>query len=392
MERKSWVNITIGMILKNFTLAFLIGTASLSSAGCGVLDLATENFFSVVGLNETGTVISKSAFIRSSYAVVAADLLEVKRGQRVELLEEFEDDAKVLWYRVRAADEDQTEGWIEAQHIINEESLDKSRLLAEQAKDFQTQAFGQLKATSNLRLSPSQDTSNILLRLDSQASFDIVEWQFVPKSSDELEKPENEEIKAAEEEKGQDEPPKLDEVYDIWYKVRLSPSQSPAPMGWVFGRQVSLQIPSEIVYFQTNDRKFVTWHRLDDSIPDTLRTSVVETDIEIRKPSSWVILTRTNEVKAVDGVEPDFDGILVLGFDKYNEEHYTAYSTRREKIEVWGRLPLKVEGTGDEKTFTVRIRNEANGEMEEKRFVLFKDKNRRLRVTPPGDLKKKSKK
>ncbi len=375
------------MIFRKYILITVILFGGLLSSGCGIIDLATENLFSVVGLNESGTVISQRANIRSSYAVVAADLLEVKRGQQVEVLSEFTDDSKVLWYRVRANDEDETEGWIEAQHVIKEESLDKSRLLADEDKDLQTQAIGQLRAESNLRLTPEQSDTNILLRLDNSASFDIVAWKYVPKLKDDVEAPQSEEIKAAEQDKAKDEPAKLDETYDIWYKVRLDPAVSPAPMGWVFGRQVSLQIPSDIVYFQTNDRKFVTWHRVDDIGKDLPPAGVPGADVPISKPASWIILTRTNDVKAIDGIEPDFDGILVLGFDKYNEEHYTAWHTKREKIEVWGKLPLKLEGVGDDKSFTVNLRNMKSGEMTEKRFVLTKDKNKRLRVSPPEKLK-----
>ncbi|MGI8669679.1 MAG: hypothetical protein ACR2J3_07500, partial [Aridibacter sp.] len=199
--------------------------------------------------------------------------------------------------------------------------------------------------------------------------------------------------KAAEENK-KDEPAKLDETYDIWYKVRLDPSVSPAPMGWIYGKQTDLQVPSDIVYYQTNDRKFVTWQRVDDYEPSETADNN-NPGARVTKPGSWVILTRTNDVKAIDGVEPDFDDILVLGYDKYNQEHYTAYSTYREKIEVWGKLPIKLEGTGDSKTFTVKLRNDSTGKMEEQRFVLFKDKSNRLRVTPPEfvkNLKEKKKK
>ncbi len=376
------------MIFRNYLLILAVISGSVLSNGCGILELASENLFSMAGLNATGTVISKRANIRSSYAVVAADLLELRRGQIVEVLAEFEDDSKVLWYRVRASDEEQTEGWIEAQHIIKEDSLDKSRLLAEEAKDFQAQAIGQLRASSNLRLTPEQAEDNILLRLDDGTSFEIVDWKYVPKLASDVEETQNEEIKAAEEGKSPDEPEKLDEKYDIWYKVRLGPDASPAPMGWVFGRQVSLQIPSDIVYFQTNDRKFVTWQRLDE--PGVPKAKEVPKDSEIQdsRPGSWVILTRTNEVKAIDGVEPDFDGILILGFDRYNEEHWTVYHTLREKLDIWGRLPIRLEGTGDKKQFTVNLRNSETGKMEEKRFVLYKDKDKRLRVTPPADLKK----
>lgn len=376
------------MIYRKSLLITIVAFWGLCLNGCGLYELASENLFSIAGLHSTGTVISKRANIRSSYAVVAADLLEIKRGQIVEVLAEFQDDSKVLWYRVRASDEDQTEGWIEAQHIIKEDSLDKSRLLADEAKELQAQATGQLRAASNLRLAPDQNDSNILLRLDNGATFDVIDWQYVLKLSDDVEETQNEEIKAAEEGKSANEPSKLDETYDIWYKVRLGSDVSPAPMGWIFGRQVSLQIPSDIVYYQTNDRKFVTWQRLDDPGIEKPKNIPFESDVKLTRPGSWVILTRTNDVKAIDGVEPDFDGILILGFDRYNEEHYTAYHTLREKLEIWGRLPLKLEGSGDNKQFTVNLRNSETGKMEEKLFKLYKDKNKRLRVTPPADLKK----
>lgn len=377
------------MLIKKIFIIGIILFGAIALSSCGLVDVATENIFSVIGLNQTGTIISKRANIRSSYAVVAADLLELKRGQQVEVLDEFTFE-KVLWYRIRANDEDETEGWIEAQHIIVEESLDKSRMLAKEDEGLQSQATGQLRATSNLRLTSKVEDENILLRLDNGATFEIVDWEFVAKGKgeDEGTQPENEEIKAAKEGK-EDEPEKIDDKYDIWYKVRLDPSVSPAPMGWVFGRQVELQVPSDIVYYQTNDRKFITWQRLDDPGTDEVKTPSKDTGAKVSKPGSWVILSRTDEVKAIDGVEPDFDGILVLGFDKYNEEHYTAYSTYRDRIDVWGRLPLKVEGTGDDKTFSLQIRNEQTGQLEEKRFVIFKDKNNRLRVTPPEDLKDK---
>ncbi len=376
------------MLLKKVFIFSIILFGSIAMSGCGIVSAVTENVYSTIGLIETGTVISQRANIRSSYAVVAADLLEVKRGQQVDVLDEtlFE---KVTWYRVRANDEDQTEGWIEAQHIIKEESLDKSRKLAEDDKNLQPQALGQLRAASNLRLTPRQEEGNVLLQLDDGSTFEIVDWEFVEKEK-KAEESENEDIKAAKEGK-EKEPAKLDETYEIWYKIRLDASVSPAPMGWVYGRQVELQVPSDIVYFQTNDRKFVTWQRLDNT-DATETVADKDTGAKVTKPGSWVILSRTNEVKAIDNQEPDFDGILILGYDKYNQEHYTVYSTKREKIDVWGLLPLKVEGSGDNKTFTVNLRNEDTGEMEEQRFVLFKDKSKRLRATIPEALKNKKKK
>jgi hypothetical protein len=365
-------------------LIFSLFLSILPAAGCGVVDQAVSGVSSIVGLADTAIVISKTAQIRTSYAVVAADLLEVKRGDRLDVIDQVEFE-KVLWYRVRARDEAKTEGWIEAQHVITSDVLEKSKKLAEEFKDVPPQAAGQLRAASNLRLAADMSPENILFKLANGSTFEIMDWKFVPKQEvadvDDAAKGEekqakrtrNEEIEAARE---AGEPEKLDEKYDVWYQVRLDPSVSPAPAGWLFGRQVELQVPTDIVFFQSNNRKFVTWQRLDTD----LASKSVSTD-KLSAPGNWVILSRSNQVKAIDGVEPDFDGIQVLAFDKYDQSYYTAW---RSSTDVWGLLPLRVEGQGDNKTFIIQLRN-PEGKMDEKRFVVFRDKSR-LKVTPPEDI------
>jgi hypothetical protein len=351
-------------------------------ASCTWLEEGMGALTGVIGLSDTATVIAKTAQIRTSYAVVAADLLEVKRGEKLDVLDKVEFE-KVLWYRVRAHDDAETEGWIEAQNLITSETLEKSQKLAEGFKNLPAQAAGQLRAKSNLRLEPEVNSENILFKLASESNFEIMDWKFVPKQElpdvDDAAKGEqaqaarkkNAEIEAAKE---QGEPEKLDEKYDIWYLVKLDPSVSPAPAGWLFGRQVELQIPSEIVFFQSNNRKYVAWQRLDSEMA-TVTTGRSAT------PGNWVILTRSNNVKAIDGVEPDFDGISVMAFDKYDQSYYTAWRTSGE---VWGTVPMRVEGAGDSKTFSVQLRH-PDGQMVEKRFVVFKDKSR-IKVTPPEDI------
>ncbi len=366
-------------------LSILLIFVSLTlQTGCGIAESMLGGVSSAIGLSDTATVISKTAQIRTSYAVVAADLLEVKRGEKLDKLDEITFE-KVLWYRVRARDEAATEGWIEAQHVITNEVLERSKKLAEEFANQSPQAAGQLRAASNLRLAPDMAPENILFKLANGSTFEIMTWKFVPKQEvadvDDAAKGEqkpgrrtrNEEIEAAKE---ANEPEKIEEKYDIWYQVKLDPSISPAPAGWLFGRQVELQVPSDIVFFQANNRKFVTWQRLDTDTADK-----VGLQDKIGSPGNWVILSRTNQVKAIDGVEPDFDGILVLAFDKYDQSFYTVW---RSSGDVWGTLPLKVEGQGDNKTFTVKLRH-PEGRMEEKRFVVFRDKSR-IKVTQPEDI------
>lgn len=385
---------------KQFFLSVTILIAVFGLSGCGLVGETVGGFKSIVGLNETATVIAPRTYIRSSYAVVAADLLEVKRGETLDILDET-DYEKVHWYRVRARDEDATEGWIEAQNVIVGTLLEKSRKVAEEDKDLQPQATAQLRAPTKLRLTPEIRDDNVLLKLekkgDVETTFDVISWKLVPRAQEDSAaedeksgassnaparrgRTRNEEIEAA---KQEEKPEELEDKYDVWYKVRLDPSVSPAPAGWLFGRQVQLQVPNDILYYQVGQKKFVTWQRLDtvDPLDKTSKDST-----RVAKPGSWVILSRSNFVKSKDGNEPDFDGILVMYYDKYREEHITIYRSG----EVWGKLPLRVDGTGDNKSFVVNLRN-ANGDFEEKRFAIFKNAKGHLQVTPPQDIPKPEK-
>jgi hypothetical protein len=380
-------------IHKVIILSLILGLTVLFS-GCGAGSIF-NNISSIVGVTETGTVISSRANIRSSYAVVAADLLEVKRGEKVEILEEFEFE-KVKWLRVRANDEDSTEGWIAAQYVLLGKLLDKSKKIAEEDKDLQSQAKAQLKASSNLRLSPEQNPENVLFKLDNGSTFDVISWKYVPKSQDNSvidnasknndkkgnqQKSKNDDVESAKE---NDKPEELDDKYDIWYKVRLDPSVSPAPAGWLFGSQVELQVPSDISFFQIGATKFIAFQRLDDVVDDEKTTN--KEGAKMFKPGSWAILTRSNEVLSTDGNEPDFDGILFLGYDKVNQEYYTAYKKGKvyKRGEVMGNVPMKIVNSGDSRIVSINIR-ETSGQLAEKRFVVT-NKEGRLKVTPPPDM------
>ena len=369
------------------TIRYIFSTVLILSAvvlcGCGLISDTVGSFTNIVGMSDTATVISKTAQIRTSYAVVAADLLEVKRGDQLDVIDQTEFE-KVLWYRVRAHDDANTEGWIEAQHVITSEVMEKSKQLAEGFKDTQPQAAGQLRAASNLRLAPDMGPENVLFKLASGSTFEVMDWKYVPKQEvsdvDDAKGDQkrslgtsSDEIEAA---KVQGDAEKIDEKYDVWYLVRLERSISPAPAGWIFGRQVDLAVPADIVFYQANNRKFVAWQRLDTETAG----NVVSSD-RVSTPGNWVVLSRSNISKPVDGVEPDFDAVQIFAYDKYDQNYYTAYRT---SADIWGKLPMKVEGSGDNKTFTLRLRG-PDGQMADKRFTVFRDKSR-IKVTPPEDL------
>jgi len=339
----------------------------------------------------TGVVVARRAQIRSSTAVVAADLLQVNRGDQVDILESTDvsdpsdNSRKERWLRVKAHDEDATEGWIEARNVMPEDVLADSQKLADEDKDVPAQARGQLRASSNLRLTPDRSgNENIMMRLDSGSSFEIVGWKRVPKpkSSESIESDVAPKAGSAQQgsgrTKGQDQESDEDnETNELWYKVRLSPIASPAPAGWIYGKQVELSVPSDIIFYRTG-REFVAWQRLDGDSKDNNSTD--KDAAREAKPGSWLILEKSsgNQPHTVD--EPDFDRIYVLGYDKRNQEHYTAYRSP----DLRGYLPARIEGRGDDKSFTIRLQEEEGGPVKDVRYTLYKDARGVLKVNAPN--------
>ena len=372
----------INNLTKASILAALILSVVLGLSGCSTL----------ASRNNTGTVVSRSAQIRSSTAVVAADLLEVSRGDTVDILDSIDvpdpldNSKKERWYRVRARDTESTEGWIEARNIMPEEVLAKSRKLADDDKSIQAQATGQLHAGSNLRLSPDRSNNeNIMMRLDSGSSFEIIGWVRVPKlkgaeSSESDTAPKPGTASTNKKETDEENPEDL-ETTELWYKVRLSPSISPAPEGWIFGKQVELTVPSDIIYYRTG-REFVAWRRLDEETTDEASATKTKDVAKDSRPGSWVILERSSLKEPHKIGEPDFDRIYVLGYEKHDQDHYTAY--RSPDLE--GYLPIRVDGRGGNKTFTVRIKDDT-GQVKDVTFSLYRDEHGVMKITPPEQLK-----
>jgi hypothetical protein len=341
--------------------------------------------------NSTGVVVARRAQIRSSTAVVAADLLQVNRGDVVDILDSTDvtdpsDNArKERWLRVKARDDDATEGWIESRNVMPDDVLEASKKLAEEDKDIPAQATGQLRASSNLRLTPDRSgNENIMMRLDSGSSFDIVSWKRVPKpksseaiESDVAPKAGSAQRGAARAGRQSDERQEPEEPNELWYKVRLLAAASPAPAGWIYGKQVELAVPSDIIFYRTG-REFVGWQRLDGDSKDNSASD--KDGAREARPGSWLILEKSssNQPRTLD--EPDFDRIYVLGYDKRNQEHYTAYRSPNLR----GFLPAKIEGQGDNKAFTLRLQEDDGGEPKEVRYSLYKDARGVLKVTAPN--------
>src|SRR5215216_1996746 len=100
--------------------------------------------------DSTGVIVARRAQIRSSTAVVAADLLQVNRGDVVDIIDSTDvtdpsdNTRKERWLRVKARDEDGIEGWIESRNVMPDDVLEAAKKLRDEDKDVPAQATGQL--------------------------------------------------------------------------------------------------------------------------------------------------------------------------------------------------------------------------------------------------------
>ena len=354
----------------------------------------------LAGGNEKCVVIAERAQIRSSGALVAADLLEVRRGTTLEIIGEdiFEGaNSKEKWYNVRAADENNTEGWIEAREVLTSKMLEESKKLYEEDKDIPTQATGQLRAATNLRLTPDRSSDdNILQKLVGGDTFEIVGWKRIPKPADDEDNDKDDQPKAnaskqnkPKRERQKEEVLRIDDKYDTWYKVRLSSNVSPAPAGWLYGKQVELTVPADIIFYRTG-REFVAWSRIDGdqegNVASYAQSGKDKDAAKEGKPGSWVILEKSSKIEDPNVEEPDFDHIRIMGYDKYSQDHYKVYLSGKVK----GYLPLRVQGSGDSRAFTVKLKG-ADGNLKDVTFTTYKDAKGWLKVNIPPDIPKEDK-
>ena len=369
-------------------IALLLGAVSI--VGCSTLAKKSD----------TGVIVARRAQIRSSTAVVAADLLEVNRGEAVDILDSVDvpDPSdytkKERWLRVRAHNDESTEGWIEARNVMSQDVLESARKLAEQDKGIPAQATGQLHAGSNLRLTPDRaGNENIIMRLDSGSTFEITGWKRVPRpkasetiESDVAPKAGSAPQSVTKNKKESDEEKEPEETNELWYKVRLPPSFSPAPAGWIYSKQVELSVPSDIIFYRTG-REFVAWQRLDGDASGADSSGKGKDAARESRPGSWVILEKSSADQPHTLDEPDFDRIYVLGYDKRDQDHYTSYRSPDLK----GFLPCRVEGSGQNKTFTIRVQDES-GQIKEVQYSLYRDARGYLKVNAPSAAPKETKK
>jgi len=348
------------LMKRNLLAGSALVLLSLLLAGCGLISGDTKI--------DEGVVIAPKLKIRSTTAPAALDVAEVKRGDRLDILEQaqFKTPTRVVeWYKVRTKDKAAVEGWVETRYVINKSVVDKINGLFEKSQALPSQGTGHLKVQTRLRQDADGDVVTYLSR--------GTPVEIVGKARTTV-KPDKQTDTDETDDSDDDSGPKT----VLWLQIRL-PESEVLRAGWVGAQQVQLDVPDEILHLEGEGRRFTGWVVLDQT-----------KDKKGGLHNNYIGL-----MKSLSTEGPiDFTRLWVLYYSPDSGRYNGAYI----KDGFHGVLPVTLGINGGRKGFTIRNLNEA-GKPVAIEYETSRDSSGRLNVKqitaeptgkkPPGRLRRR---
>ena len=299
--------------------------SSLMLAGCGLISGDTKI--------DEGVVIAPKLKIRSTTAPAALDLAEVKRGDRLDILEQaqFKTPTRTVeWYKVRTKDKSAVEGWVETRYVINKSVVDKINGLFEKSQALPSQGNGHLKVQTRLRQEADGDVVTYLSRGTPVEIVGKARTTFKPE-------------KQTDSDDADDTDEDTETRTVLWYQIRL-PESEVLRAGWVGAQQVQLDVPDEILHLEGEGRRFTGWVVLDQT-----------KDKKGNLHNNYVGL-----MKSLSTEGPiDFTRVWVLYYSPDSGRYNGAFI----KDGYRGVLPVTLGASGGRKGFTIRALDESGKPM-----------------------------
>ena len=264
-------------------------------------------------VHEFAYVLPTTASVLDSRAEIHLVVGVLKNGDRVEVLAREGD-----WAHVRL--KSGLKGWIESEDLTDAKAFEEGRQLDKEVDELQAQAAGHTSFRVNLRLEPSRDAA-VLAQLPQNKSLEVFGRRLVDRNSDMPD--DGGETAADAKSSSSAQPPRP----DVWYLVRTD-----SRAGWVYGRLVSLDIPSEISAYaeSTNTVAWLVLNKVEDAG---------------RMVPQYLVADRMES--------PDYDFDRIRVFTWWAEQGHYATSYVESRLE--GFFPIKVSMEGSTPYFRLRL-------------------------------------
>ena len=271
---------------------------------------------------ETAYVGNRQVTLWSTTAQVREPVVMVSFGDRVDVLDRFDDEVKV---RTTSGEI----GWTTDDQLLTSEFWHQEQQLDAETAKMPIQARARTRVLSNLHIDAARAGARIR-QLDKGIAIDLYERRTVAVPS----------APSANEEETSDGPPAEAKKEDWWLvraHVQTASKEGATLSGWLLGRFVDLDVPEPLPdYASSAGMRIVAWYELNHVVDDT----------GTARPQYLVLGTRGGE-----GQPCDFTLIRVFTWGKQKERYETAFVAS----DLCGKLPLKLSAAtapGGDATFS----------------------------------------
>lgn len=261
--------------------------------------------------------------IWSTTAQVRELLLTVNYGDRLDVLQRFEDQVKV-----RTATG--VTGWVSQKDLLSEDLWDKAKDMTKEASAMPVEARGHTRVLSNLHLEPGRDSPR-LRQLPKQTPIELLERRVA-----DVPPPKGAAAAAASASDEDSSTAPATTKKEDWWLVLAKVQDEPPVAGWLLGQFMDLEVPQPLPdYASSADMRVVAWFELDR----------VTDDAGNPRPQYLVVGTR-----GAEGQPCDFTMLRVYTWGNQRQRYETAFVDSR----ACGKLPVKIspeQGKPGELTF-----------------------------------------
>jgi hypothetical protein len=327
---------------------------------------------------ETAYAGSRTVTLYSTSAQVREPVSTVSFGDRLEVLQRFQNQVKV---RTSAG----VVGWTEEGDLLSADLWQTLKDLETKSAAMPVVARGHTRVLSNLRIEPGRDSPRVR-HLNKDISIEMVARQpeliapaAIPSAEEEsVDAPGSESAKPvgrkANDRKSKDrkskdrksndrdsdekpEPKKED-----WWLVRAHIADQTILAGWLLGRFVELDVPSPLPDYATSaGMRIVAWSELN-RVPS-----------ESGQPVTQYLLLGTH---GPEGQPCDFTSLRVYTWGKQKGRYETAFV----ESNVCGKLPIqRLQSAGPEADITFSFLDSSNGAPERRTYQMHQTIVRRVK-------------
>ena len=246
--------------------------------------------------------------LQSTTAQVREPITTVSYGDRLEVLQRFQDQVNV---RTTTG----LTGWVNERDLLSTDVWQKAADLEKRTSTLAIQARGHTKVLTNLRIDAGRDGIR-LRQLNKNIPLEVFERRAV-------EVPTNGSPAAQEESAGEPAQARKED----WWLVRAQTSEKDSVSGWILGRFIELDVPQPLPdYASSAGMRIVSWSELNKVV-----------DASGKARPQYLLLG----AHGPEGQPCDFSMLRAYTWGKQRQRYETAYV----ESGLCGKLPVEVKAS-----------------------------------------------